>query len=391
MVSTFFKRIELDQKTLLQCLKFINVQKAIILFVISLLLISSFALSSASQTGKEYSVTFNETGLPAGDSWYVSFANLSSSSTNSSITFQITNGSYYYFVGSTSGINVSPQHGIISVDGSNVTENVTFLPVYYRVTFNESGLPSGNYWSVNFTGRNVNVNTNSTSFIVPQGVYTFSVESVDSAFTPSPSSGIVYVTSYNITENILFSQKEYVITFSEVGLQYGTSWSVNLSGENRSSSSGQIYFSLPNGSYNYTIPAVTGYNSSVSSGNINVDGRAQFVPVLFLSTIPYTFVVQGIPPGDHWTLRIGADTYVSNSSIITVYLPNDTYNYAIFLPYGYSGGNLKGKVTYSNNFIIVSAIDMLLIYTTIIVLIIIVDALLVFYVLRRRARAAPKQ
>jgi len=376
---------------LLQCLKFINVQKTVILFVISLLVISSFALASASQTGKEYSVTFNETGLPAGDSWYVSLANLSYSSTNSSITFRITNGSYYYFVGSTSGINVSPNHGIISVNGSNVIENVKFLPVYYRVTFNETGLPSGSYWSVNFSGRKMNVDTNSTSFIVPQGEYTFSVESEDSAFTPSPSSGIVYVTSYNVTENILFSQKEYIITFSEVGLGYGTSWSVNLSGENRSSSSSQIYFSLPNGSYNYTIPPVPGYNASVSSGSVNVDGRSQSIQVLFFSTIPYTFIVQGIPPGDHWTLRIGSVTYVSNSSIITVYLPNGTYSYAISLPYGYSGGDLKGKVTYSNNFIIVNAIDMLLIYIAIIVLIIIVDALLVFYVLRKRARAGSKQ
>jgi hypothetical protein len=365
--------------------------RGIILFVISLLLISSLGLSSASQMGREYSVTFDETGLPAGYSWYVSFANLSSSTTNSSITFQITNGSYYYFVGSISGINVSPQHGIMTVDGSNVTENVTFSPVYYKVTFNETGLPAGSYWSVNFTGKSVNVNTNSTSFEVPQGEYTFSVKSADPTFTPSPSSGIVYVTSYNITENILFSQKEYVITFAEVGLQYGTSWSVNLSGEIRNSSSGQIYFSLPNGSYSYTVPPVPGYNSSVSSGNISVKGRAQSIPVLFLSTIPYTFVVQGIPQGDHWTLRIGANTYISNSSVITVYLPNDTYNYEIFLPNGFSGGNLKGTVTYSNSFIIVNALDMVLVYVAIIVLIIIVDCFLVFYVLRRRRRGAPKQ
>ncbi len=75
---------------------------------------------------KLYGVTFTETGLPSGTKWSVNLNGESLSSTNSTITFSMTNGSYTYKVGNVSGYNVSNPSGSLKVNGKNVNVNITF-------------------------------------------------------------------------------------------------------------------------------------------------------------------------------------------------------------------------------------------------------------------------
>ena len=76
-----------------------------------------------------YTVAFREFNLTAGTKWSVTFGSISENSTGSVITFNVTNGTYSYTLGSVSGYTLSTPNGTIVVNGNQVTQNVSFAPV----------------------------------------------------------------------------------------------------------------------------------------------------------------------------------------------------------------------------------------------------------------------
>jgi hypothetical protein len=73
----------------------------------------------------------------------------------------------------------------------------------------------------------------------------------------------------------------YSVTFTETGLAAGTNWSVAISGAQHYSTGSSIVFTEPNGTYSYTVVALSGYTTSQSSGNVIVSGNAVLVTVAF--------------------------------------------------------------------------------------------------------------
>ena len=366
-------------------------EKISVIAIITLIALSSVVPFSTAVPDVTHSVVFNETGLPQNMSWYVSLNGTAITTENSSITFNVPNGNYYYFAGTISGFNASPEHGVLTVDGSNIKVDIYFQVTYYNITFSETGLPVGNTWQIDFSGRQVLLNNTSFVFHEYRGSYHFYIHSFNVTYKANPASGIVNVTNVDMTEVINFREQNYTVTFVEEGLVGGTAWSVDVSGQVRNSSSSSIIFPLTNGSYDYSVTPIQGYNITGGSGNFKVNGKALFFQIDFVSTQPYTFIVEGLSQGTHWYVQIGGANYSSNSSFMTLYLPNATYNYRIVLPYGYSGTRVTGTISYYNNVVIVSASDLLLTYIVIIVLVVFLDLVLVFYVLRRRARKAAKK
>jgi hypothetical protein len=111
---------------------------------------------------EKFTVTFTETGLPSGTNWSVAVAggghgdfgprhHFATSST-STITFSLTNGTYRYFVFGVAGYAIADNgsHGVVNVSGASPPAvTVTFDKLAtYAVTFTETGLPSGTNWSV---------------------------------------------------------------------------------------------------------------------------------------------------------------------------------------------------------------------------------------------------
>jgi hypothetical protein len=367
------------------------VQRLSVLLITSIIALSIFMPFSAAAPNQNYSVVFNETGLPQNLSWYVSFNGTAVTTENSSVTFHVPNGNYYYFAGTISGFNASPSHGVLTVDGNNITVDIHFQVTYYNITFSEMGLPSGDKWQINFNGRPVLLNNTSFVFREYKGSYPFSIKSFNNTYYPYPASGTVNVTNSDVTEVIHFHEQNFTVTFVEEGLVGGTTWSVNVSGQMRNTSSTSMIFPLTNGSYHYSVTPIQGYNITGGSGNFTVNGRELLFQIDFVSTQSYTFIVEGLSQGSHWYVQIGGINYSSNSSFMTLYLPNATYNYRVVLPYGYSGTGIKGTISYYNNVVIVNASNLLLTYIIVIVLVVFLDLLLVFYILRRRARKAAKQ
>ena len=161
-------------------------------------------------------------------------------------------------------------------------------PTNYAVTFTESGLASGTSWSVTFNGNTQSSTGTSTSFSVPDGTYSYTIGSV-SGYSASPSSGSVTVNGAAQTVSISFTASpptNYAVTFTESGLASGTSWSVTFNGNTQSSTGTSTSFSVPDGTYSYTIGSVSGYSASPSSGSVTVNGAAQTVSISFTSTAP---------------------------------------------------------------------------------------------------------
>ncbi len=75
----------------------------------------------------KYAVTFAESGLPSGTTWYVNLSNGQKfSSASNTTSFSETNGTYSFAIGNVSGYQISPLSGSIKVSGNNVTNNITF-------------------------------------------------------------------------------------------------------------------------------------------------------------------------------------------------------------------------------------------------------------------------
>jgi hypothetical protein len=307
-------------------------------------------------------VTFTESGLPSGTTWYVNLSNGQSfSSTTNTITFNEPNGTYSYTIATVNkSYAPSPSSGTFNVKGANVNVAMKFNLVTYTVTFTESGLPSGTTWYVNLSnGQSFSSTTNTITFNEPNGTYSYTIATVNKNYAPSQSSGTFKVSGANVNVAITFTLITYKITFTENGLPSGTSWSVTLNNITKTSTNGTIIFNEPNGTYSYIISGISGYRANNYSGTINVNGNQVFINITWtIIKYPITIIENGIPNGTSWSATLTGTTFngqsinvtlSSTNNTITFYEPNGTYIYTIHLPSGYQESNTKGSINVSGN------------------------------------------
>jgi hypothetical protein len=143
-----------------------------------------------------FTVSFTETGLPAGTVWSVSFAGMTLTAGTSYLNFSVPMGTYSYDVGSVAGYTASPSSGSVTVAGTFYNVQVSYSAVLYAVTLSEGGLSAGTSW-----GATVNSQTQSTTgatltFYLPAGSYTYSFNAVSGYNLPATgASGTVVVTN----------------------------------------------------------------------------------------------------------------------------------------------------------------------------------------------------
>ena len=144
-----------------------------------------------------YPVTFVETGLPAGTFWNVSLGNETNISSNSTIVFKVTNGTYNYNIPNINDIASSPSNGSISINGEQAKIFVTFT-ASINFTFFENGLPAGAKWSVYINGSYHNSTFSLISVTLPNGTYSY-VVSLPSGYYASSLHGKV-----NYSNNLIY-------------------------------------------------------------------------------------------------------------------------------------------------------------------------------------------
>jgi len=339
-------------------------------------------------------VTFSETGLPTGTAWSVGLfpagpgpwsasapspapaaAHASWGSSNGTdVNFTVPDGNYTFSVSnatSSAGQYVpTPSSGTVSVSGANVTVDIAFALVpEFALTFAESGLPSGTWWSVSLSGGGSTgpggnwsgfgpscggsefngSNTSTVGFLVPDGNYTFYVGNASNGSTvyvPTPANGSVTVNGSDVTVHVTFAAVTfYNVTFAGSGLPAGTWWSVVVANGSfgpswNASNTSTVNFTLANGSYPFRVSG--GWNSSglyvpdPRSGTVTVDGANVTVDIVFSLLVTYavTFVESGLPNGTSWYAAIGDGWAVwsfaqSNGTELSFALPNGTYGYSL--------------------------------------------------------------
>ncbi len=284
-----------------------------------------------------YAVTFTESGLPSGTSWYVNLTDgQSNSSAGSTIGFLEPNGTYNYTV-ATADKEYAPTlaGGSFGVSGAPVSESVTFSLVIFTVTFTERGLPSGTEWWVNVTGQpSQSSRTTAISVGLPNGTYVYVVATTDKSY--QSSAGAFTVRGAVASESVTFSLVTYAVTFTETGLPSGTTWYVNgtawgsLSATVADTLGTSVSVNLTNGTYSFTVASANRTWAPAYTSLFVVDGGPVAVPVTSTEvTYAVTFTESGLPSGTPWNVTIGSVTRNSTTSTIIFYEPNGTYSYTV--------------------------------------------------------------
>jgi hypothetical protein len=198
----------------------------------------------------------------------------------------------------------------------------------YAVTFQESGLPNGTFWSVNLGAGLVYADGARIVFHQPNGTYAYTLGTVP-GWEPTIPTSELRVRGSAVTLDIPWARTEFSVSFTETGLSPGTSWSVTLANVTLTSNLSLIAFGAEDGSYTYTIGPVPGWTTSTYSGSISVNGTNRSVPVDWMRTYAVSVSETGLPEGEGWWMDVPAlyPSLLTPTPTLTLTLPNGTYPY----------------------------------------------------------------
>ena len=331
-------------------------------------------------------VTFHETGLPPGMLWSVVMdANGTSSvlfrnnSTAPAIHFAVPEGVYNFTIANESNTTTLfvpvPAQGCIDIKTSpdNVSLTIVFTATsLVELTFTETGLPGDIGWGVNVVGgpsvRWAIGGTNSSITLqIPTGKYHFAIANTTDTqtyYAPTPASGMVVVGKSPVTVDVSFVEiPAYPVGFSESGVPSGVFWCVGVGSVDGTSvaicqAASPIGFTLPDGTYNFTVQDVfngsSRYASTPTQGNFTVDGGSVAIAVTFawVPTYSATFVETGLANGTVWTVALTSPAIdnasvsgeiIGNTQVVDL-LPNGTYSFTVWPPSGYTATPASGTI-----------------------------------------------
>ena len=216
-----------------------------------------------------YTVTFSESKLPAGTSWYIQSWNYTRATFSNQISLLFPSGTHHYTVHS-GDPNYYGSSGVFGVGTSPQTVKVNFTLGTFNVSFVEAGLPSGQNWMVktnNITQESTNTYLN---FSMPGGEHTFTVPA-SGAYIGNYTTLTMNTDGTNRTFYLTFGYG-YFVSFNLSGLPSGKSWNLLISTYNVSNSSNTITVELQNGTYNFYAYYFNGEQNINYNGNVTVSG-----------------------------------------------------------------------------------------------------------------------
>jgi hypothetical protein len=304
-----------------------------------------------------YVVAFRESGLPPGAAWSVNLSGARSTEVGTAVEFAEPNGTYPYTVGSATGYLATPAAGSADVNGTDLVVSVAFSAPAgsYPVTFSETGLPLGTNWSVEIGATAQSTTTTVMVFAEANGSLLYAIHT-DSIYEAIPSSGSIVMNGAPIRVAVSFTtQPSYLVTFLETGLPLGPNgtlpaWQVTLAPGAEGSESGgtslaDLWFNLPNATYEYTASTVSRSDYSAPAGSFTVAGVAQLLAVDFSEpTYPVTFQENDLPNGTGWSVTLGHLARSSTSPAISFEETNGTYNYSVGVVAGWSTSSYRGTI-----------------------------------------------
>ncbi|WP_188679707.1 hypothetical protein [Thermogymnomonas acidicola] len=170
-----------------------------------------------------YSVSFEETGLPSGMAFSVSFNGMVN--WGSPVVFSVLPGTYQYSVFVPPGFTTSSSSRTVSVSGSTPV-SIVFIPKRtYAVTFVETGLAPGTEWFIDVDGLYNSSTTSTISFSgltygFLNGTYSYTV-GLSPGYIASPSAGTFTVNGAQVIKYITFTDAVYNAVFTPRAYTHG--------------------------------------------------------------------------------------------------------------------------------------------------------------------------
>lgn len=311
-----------------------------------------------------YAAQFVESGLPASANWYVNLSSgptLTGLGSDPDLVVDLADGAYEYAT-STNDPSYAPivYSASFSIMGAPASFPISFSLVTYVVTFAESGLPSGDDWSVSVVGEpsiTASGSQTSQSANLPNGTYAFTVSTDNLSYAPSYYSNTFAVDGAPVVVvPVTFSLVTYSVEFSESGLSAGLNWTVEFNGTNRSlltdGGTDTLGFPAePNGSYAYSIIETAGWGQSSIpyTGLVTIYGVPFYTNVVYsVSLYTVSFVESGLPSGTDWTVTLSGLSLSSTATKIAFQEPNGTYSYKVGTVPGYHTSG-RGSLTVSGS------------------------------------------
>jgi hypothetical protein len=305
-------------------------------------------------------VTFTETGMTLGLSWYVGVYNytdhhaiyFSNASKGGDMLFYAFNGSYYYTVSSISpGWKPVAANGSFNVTGSNMTINFEFISTLITVTFKETGLPPGDTWSMTFNKTLLHSTTDTIVASVPNGTYAYSVVTPDEVSTGiryvdfSPS-GFANVSGSNLTILVKFEAQYYLVMKSSPS----SGGTVSPNSEWLNASTVLTINAIPGTGYSFSDWVGQGsgsYSGTSHNATIVINGPINETGVFVMAMYEITFNESGLPPGTPWYMNISGmqPSGAIYSSSYSIYAGNGTYSYSVSNLTYYYTTDFSGMVT----------------------------------------------
>lgn len=327
----------------------------------SLRLNSSSVTVAVTILRRNFTMTFTESGLPSGTVWSVALGATpwqNATAPASIVLSAPAGGSYIYDVRSAStGFAPTAARGIVDLTG-NMSVAISFVPTYW-LTFQESGLPTGNasFWWVSLNVSSQNSSSSAIVFGVPNGSYAYTVGGPVGYFA-SPSSGTVRVAGANATLHVRFvpSNQNYSALFVEHGLPSGTNWSVTVGGwssnstRTLSSRNSSLRFTGLVGDQDFEVEqfnrSVPSYVPTPAYGSLRANGTNLTIGVTYTALYPVTFRESGLPNGTFWTIDvIGVAGVGTIAPTIGLDEPNGSYGFVASADVNGSGLNSSGSFT----------------------------------------------
>lgn len=175
--------------------------------------------------------------------------------------------------------------GEVSLADSTITVPTPASITTYPVTFTETHLPTGTSWSVTYGGVQASATMTTIVFDVVSGTYAFTVDVA--GYVATPSSGSVPVSGAAAGQTIDFTAGvagSFVVTFTQSGLTFGTSWSVTFAGVLSSSMTANLGFTVASGTYTFIVGVVSNFTANPATGSVTVNGTATGQTIAFTNS-----------------------------------------------------------------------------------------------------------
>ena len=258
-----------------------------------------------------YPVTFVRSGISENTEWSLHIGNNDYSTTGEVMAVNLENGSYSYSASVNTNNQLAKATGSVLVSGDPLVYQVSFSNKLHEVHFEMNKEQFASTWHIVINGMEYTSDSGSIDSMLEDGVYQYTVAAPE-GYTVTPSTGTLNVYEGNITVSLTANVETYKVTFVANGLTSGTPWGIQFGVQTVNTTSGEISFEVPTGTYSYNISGNSPYSVTEPSGQVVISHSNASVNVVFQKQVDYL--------GSLFKVVIGIAFFTALSAIVSYFM-----------------------------------------------------------------------